>query len=361
MRRSLYYLVGLIVVILSAQIVATASDGSYDPWMDLNDDGIIDVQELQLLALIYGASGTPINKTALLLELEARINSLNTTLLTEYYNITECEVVFVDASGDIITGYLDVDSGTLYIDDINDRVGIGTTSPDTRLYVTENASLKYVAKFIQDNPEGYGIRIKTSGSGTNTALLIWDGSNHLFRVQQDGNVGIGTKSPTAKLDVTGNTTIRGTLNASSVAIPTTTRYYTIPGSAWQPKDSTYTFYKAGVYTYTTTPGTTEWYAPVNLPHRAVITQFMAWAYDNTGQNISVYLFSQSGGSGNPMALITSNSSWPSYAGYTDNSIDYATVDNQNYAYYVYGILRSGDDNHRLSQVRITYTITEPLP
>ena len=130
MKKIKLLLVGLIVVLAFTQVAVTSPNvSSYDPWLDLNDDGIIDVNDLQILALIYATSGEAINKTALLLELEARLDSLNASLLTDYYNKIESDVIFVDASGDTITGYLDVDSGTLYVDDVNNRVGIGKTNP----------------------------------------------------------------------------------------------------------------------------------------------------------------------------------------------------------------------------------------
>lgn len=53
----------------------------YDHWYDLNDDGIIDMTDIGLLCLKYGTTGTPINKTALLLELQERLDTLNASCL----------------------------------------------------------------------------------------------------------------------------------------------------------------------------------------------------------------------------------------------------------------------------------------
>jgi hypothetical protein len=63
--------------------IATSGNGTngYDPWVDLNDDGNIDYNDLYTFARAYGSSGTPINKTALLLELLSRIDSLNASLI----------------------------------------------------------------------------------------------------------------------------------------------------------------------------------------------------------------------------------------------------------------------------------------
>jgi len=55
----------------------TASQsGVYDPWKDINDDGWIDIMDFYFLATGYGTHGTPINKTALLLDLQARVEAL---------------------------------------------------------------------------------------------------------------------------------------------------------------------------------------------------------------------------------------------------------------------------------------------
>jgi len=77
MRKIGLYMVGLILVLVSTQIgVTSSSASSYDHWKDLNDDGIIDVNDLQSLASAYGTSGDPINKTELLLDLQDRVEAL---------------------------------------------------------------------------------------------------------------------------------------------------------------------------------------------------------------------------------------------------------------------------------------------
>jgi hypothetical protein len=57
----------------------TASN-EYDPWIDTNDDGIIDIFDLAKLALAFGAEGEPLNKTAMLLELQDRADSVDRRL-----------------------------------------------------------------------------------------------------------------------------------------------------------------------------------------------------------------------------------------------------------------------------------------
>jgi len=77
MKKIKLCLVGLIVILASTPIFITSSSvSSYDPWIDTNDDGIIDVNDLVALGSIYGTSGESINKTALLLDLLDRVEAL---------------------------------------------------------------------------------------------------------------------------------------------------------------------------------------------------------------------------------------------------------------------------------------------
>ena len=66
---------------LMMPILSLPIDGDYDPWVDTNDDGIINYQDLGNLASKFGTLGTPINKTDLLLELQSSLQNLNDTLV----------------------------------------------------------------------------------------------------------------------------------------------------------------------------------------------------------------------------------------------------------------------------------------
>ena len=80
----------VIVLVSSMSLVGiTSSIGEYDPWTDLDDDGKIGITDLYKVAAIFGTTGDPINKTALLLELEARMDALNGTIVS----LKECIVV----------------------------------------------------------------------------------------------------------------------------------------------------------------------------------------------------------------------------------------------------------------------------
>ena len=60
----------LIVVLFMIITTQSSSGDTYDPWIDINDDGKINILDITFVAKAFGTSGTPINKTMLIQELE---------------------------------------------------------------------------------------------------------------------------------------------------------------------------------------------------------------------------------------------------------------------------------------------------
>jgi hypothetical protein len=122
------------------------------------------------------------------------------------------------------------DNANLFWDNMNKRLGIGTTSPAEKLHVVGNFSLQGSLnmnggeneicniKQIRGRFSDKLLRLDSGPSGstgsilfnydTTTTVIFYNGSGvEIMRIQPDGNVGIGTTSPAEKLDVVGNVII----------------------------------------------------------------------------------------------------------------------------------------------------------
>ncbi|PTT40580.1 hypothetical protein DBR28_05580 [Chryseobacterium sp. HMWF028] len=116
------------------------------------------------------------------------------------------------------TNAFSVDGSTLSVDAANDRLGIGTTTPDTKLTVSTPDN-----SFGLNHTNGT-VNLKTfigggvASVGTTTAndLRLMTNNSQKVTVTSVGNVGIGTVSPTAQLQTTGNM-ILGTANSTNGA------------------------------------------------------------------------------------------------------------------------------------------------
>jgi len=110
-----------------------------------------------------------------------------------------------------ITNDFTVDTDTLYVDSANDRVGIGTSSPNANLEINSgafNAPLALTSTddscfiSLKDDSTSLGHSDVTVGVGAKgDDMLIRAGASEAMRIDSSGNVGIGTSSPQGALHV----------------------------------------------------------------------------------------------------------------------------------------------------------------
>jgi len=107
--------IGIVSILLGSlfyyNIVQGQGVGDYDPWADINDDGKIDMRDVYVVARKFGTTGTPINKTALLLELLRRIELLEANMTEMKTTIIELNATIVYLNDTRGLGPPDYDSG----------------------------------------------------------------------------------------------------------------------------------------------------------------------------------------------------------------------------------------------------------
>jgi hypothetical protein len=87
---------------------------------------------------------------------------------------------------------------------INGNVGFGIAPSANAIYIYKDTSSSAVARFDSLNADGYGVLIQTADTGNDKyALKVLgnSGNSELLYVGNGGNVGIGTGTPTAKVEL----------------------------------------------------------------------------------------------------------------------------------------------------------------
>ncbi len=197
---------------------------------------------------------------------------------------------------------------------------------------------------------------------------ILDGSIANADISNSAGIATGKISGTA-MNLSSSQTASGTKTFSDLRIAATTRRISISSAAFAPHViSIYHFRSSAGYIRVDKSGTWVFYAPVELPEGAIITQLEGTFrdIDNVGSvDITLSRVTQSSGA---VAVLAQSFTTPAYNTgnptiIVDNSISNATVSNETYFYFVRATLNYSNmvDGLRLYGAEVTYTITKPLP
>lgn len=119
---------------------------------------------------------------------------------TKDFHITNTRSVMVNTGDVAASGIFQVASGTSsFIINASGYVGVGTKAPATKFHVVDGNG------YARTSNDG-GWVVKRDVNDDQSVVLIRNSADtDLFEIQGDGNVGIGTTSPTAYLQIKGGT------------------------------------------------------------------------------------------------------------------------------------------------------------
>lgn len=112
-----------------------------------------------------------------------------------------------------VSGNLTVDTNTLFVDSVNDRVGIGTTTPTVPLQIStivNGTSLRLGQDSAVGRLEFGNINVAINRASNQLALQGFDGftfgtqNGEMMRLTSSSRVGIGTTTPYSKLHIAGS-------------------------------------------------------------------------------------------------------------------------------------------------------------
>ncbi|MBU6411913.1 MAG: hypothetical protein KGS45_00425 [Planctomycetes bacterium] len=247
----------------------------------------------------------------------------------------------------------------------NNRVGIGTT-PAVSLHVSAGASGASPSAsselVIEDNANSY-IQMLTpdanergiafgSPAGTFEGGIYYTNTGGMT-LRTGGNNTRMTIGPTGDVGFTG-----------TITIPPTLRYETLSGASFTVTSNMIRI--ADKVSSAQNPIDEYAYAPVRLPHGARVTSMAVYGSDGSPTNFNLRLRLRELEGVNlyrDLVSVSSSGSSGTLTWWTSSSVNYADIDNATKSYFLILQIPANAPDYQLEVVaiRITYTVTAPLP
>jgi len=119
-----------------------------------------------------------------------------------------------------VSGNLTVDTNTLFVDSVNNRVGIGTVSPTASLDIATGSIFVRSGQIFAEGITNYNNSGSLILNYQGGFLDVRSNANSTLRITTAGNVGIGTTTPSERLTVSGNISASGNVTASNLVYTT---------------------------------------------------------------------------------------------------------------------------------------------
>lgn len=283
--------------------------------------------------------------------------------------------------------------GAIY--DNGSNVGVGSIAPGNKLVVEDanndvmkitrdnTTTATHTAKLIFANKYSGGenvlARIGITDGGTNTGVLTFETKTNTsfpdatttekMRITQNGDVGIGTTNPSAKLEVVGDVEVPATSDYTYSSAKT--KYFNVAAANFSLIQISGTS-SANIRTMSFVTGNALWInggtlgttalftAPIYLPEGAIITNLDVYVWDNDATyNISATLNKITAGTSSMTTVgTTSTSGGPSASVQTISvALGSTVVNNGLYYIRINTVEELSSNNLRIYGARVTYTIT----
>jgi hypothetical protein len=212
---------------------------------------------------------------------------------------------------------------------------------------TNGAGVKGMASATSGANSGVvGESDSPDGAGVAGYADSWSGENYGVYGQTMSADGYGLYSQ-------GNAHVEGELSWK-----TKTSYVSIPAAGFHPTEDGYDFGNYGFRLHNFDSASDTYVAPVQLPHGSTVTKLSFYWWDDSSEDGSCSLYRTALADTEwEMAIAQTSGAAPAENSSEDTIIDYASVDNSQYAYYLW--LALPDSGVIAYGAVIEYTITEP--